>query len=79
MDDNEVMHLAISWEIDVLGDDEAAAFTFLAISPDGDPESNDIYRLPAIAFDLPGLRRLREELDGLIRHMESGGKEPGLQ
>ena len=77
--DNKV-HPVFAWNIEVLANYEAAIFRFKAV-PIGtvDPETMQPDDMPAMAFALDGMRRLRDELEALIRHFDAHSKPTGLQ
>jgi hypothetical protein len=70
--DPKDLHLAISWEIEVLDDFRGAIIEFVATptGPDADPKN--VYSLAPALFAKEALYRLRSELDGLIEYMEKG-------
>jgi hypothetical protein len=69
------IHPVATWEIDVLDSLDGAVITFHALrTDDPDEDSIETYPLASMGFEMDVLRRWREELDGLIRFMESGGK-----
>ncbi|WP_460709336.1 hypothetical protein [Lysobacter terrae] len=80
MPHDDKVHPVFSWKIEVLDSHDAAIFHFRAV-PLGtvDPDTMQPDNLPAMAFALDGMRRLRDELDGLIQYIEARGRETGLQ
>ena len=80
MSDNGHIHPVFAWKIELLANHEAAIFRFKAV-PIGtvDPDAMQPDDMPAMALAVDGMRRLRDELDGLLQYIEARGKEPGLQ
>ncbi|QNH21225.1 hypothetical protein HEP73_02137 [Xanthomonas sp. GW] len=65
-----------SWSIEVSDNFKVAVITLLSVPSDGDETSREMTPLRPIGLEISVLRRLHQELGGLLQYMEKGFAGP---